>query len=327
MGNHGLQRRPRVDVFEVESRSRGPAEPYRSLGSELSMRGRWLNRRFARSMEGARSCSVRRRDWRIVVDCQPTSLLRRALVNALSRSKANSRTNTNARAWAVDRCSASAWMIRSWGSPDGWSGLTAAPTALTNHAVHRSGVRVFRFEHTTPSPPGDGRRSLGFGLSMRGRWLNRRFARSMEGTRSCSVRRSGWRIVVDCQPTSLLGRTIVNTLGRSRAKGCSNANPRACAVDCCSASAWMIRSWGSPDAWSGLTAAPTALTNHAVHRSGVRVVRFEHTTPSPPGDGRRCRVEVGTRFGFATLFPSVTVSYYFHSTLFDASTPKAGLTI
>lgn len=28
--NHGLQRRPRVDVFEVVSRSRGPAEPYRS---------------------------------------------------------------------------------------------------------------------------------------------------------------------------------------------------------------------------------------------------------------------------------------------------------
>jgi hypothetical protein len=28
--NHGLQRRPRVDDFEVESRSRGPAEPYRS---------------------------------------------------------------------------------------------------------------------------------------------------------------------------------------------------------------------------------------------------------------------------------------------------------
>lgn len=29
-GNHGLQRRPRVDVIEVDSRSRGPAEPYRS---------------------------------------------------------------------------------------------------------------------------------------------------------------------------------------------------------------------------------------------------------------------------------------------------------
>ncbi|EMB16080.1 hypothetical protein RE6C_03183 [Rhodopirellula europaea 6C] len=28
--NHRLQRRPRVDVFEVVSRSRGPAEPYRS---------------------------------------------------------------------------------------------------------------------------------------------------------------------------------------------------------------------------------------------------------------------------------------------------------
>ena len=28
--NHGLQRRPRVDVFEVVSRPRGPAEPYRS---------------------------------------------------------------------------------------------------------------------------------------------------------------------------------------------------------------------------------------------------------------------------------------------------------
>jgi|SRR6056297_1970741 len=126
---------------------------------------------------------------------------------------------------------------------------------------------------------------------MRGRWLKRRFARSIEGTRSCSVRRRGWRIVVDCQPTSLVARSLVNTLGRSRAKGCSNANARACAVDCCSASAWMIRSWGSPDAWSGLTAAPTALTNHAVHRSGVRVVRFEHTTPSPPGDGQRYPTE------------------------------------
>src|SRR6056297_918172 len=110
-------------------------------------------------MDGARSCSVRRRGWSSDFDCQPTSLLARMLVNTLSRSKANSRTNTNARAWAVDRCSALAWMIRSWGSPDAWSGLTAAPTALTNHAVHRSGVRVFRFEHTTPSPPGDGRRS------------------------------------------------------------------------------------------------------------------------------------------------------------------------
>lgn len=29
--NHGLQRRPRLDVFEVESRSRGPAEPCRYL--------------------------------------------------------------------------------------------------------------------------------------------------------------------------------------------------------------------------------------------------------------------------------------------------------
>src|SRR6056297_1923171 len=113
----------------------------------------------------------------------------------------------------------------------------------------------------------------------------------MEGTRSCSVRRRDWRIVVDCQPTSLLRRALVNTLSRSRAKGCSNANARACAVDCCSASAWMIRSWGSLDVWSGLTAAPTALTNHAVHRSGVRVVRFEHTTPSPPGDGRRSPAE------------------------------------
>jgi len=130
-------------------------------------------------------------------------------------------------------------------------------------------------------------RSLGSDLSMRGRWLNRRFARSMEGSRSCSVKRRGSRIVVDCQSTSLLGRTLVNTLGRSKASGRSNANPRGFAVDCCSALAWMIRSWGSLDVWSGLTAAPTALTNHAVHRSGVRVVRFEHTTPSPPGDGRR----------------------------------------
>src|SRR6056297_2425882 len=113
----------------------------------------------------------------------------------------------------------------------------------------------------------------------------------MEGTRSCSVRRRGWRIVVDCQPTSLLGRTIVNTLGRWKEKGRSNANARACAVDRCSASAWMIQSWGLPDVWSGLTAAPTALTNHAVHRSGVRVLRFEHTTPSPPGDGRRSAME------------------------------------
>src|SRR6056297_1016877 len=129
---------------------------------------------------------------------------------------------------------------------------------------------------------------------MRGRWLKRRFARSREGTRSCSVRRRGWRIVVDCQPTSLVARSLVNTLGRSRAKGCSNANARACAVDCCSASAWMIRSWGSPDAWSGLTAAPTALTNHAVHRSGVRVVRCEHTTPAPPGDGQRSPTDATT---------------------------------
>ncbi len=30
MQNHGLQRRPRVDVFEMVSRPRGPAEPYRS---------------------------------------------------------------------------------------------------------------------------------------------------------------------------------------------------------------------------------------------------------------------------------------------------------
>src|SRR6056297_2294580 len=156
-----------------------------------------------------------------------------------------------------------------------------------NKAMQRSGVSGVLHWLGRLSPPVDGQRSLGSELSMLGRWLNRRFARSMEGTRSCSVRRSGWRIVVDCQPTSLLGRTIVNTLGRSRAKGCSNANPRACAVDCCSALAWMIRSWGSLDVWSGLTAAPTALTNHAVHRSGVRVVRFEHTTPSPPGDGRR----------------------------------------
>ena len=29
--NHRLQRRPRADVFEVVSRSRGPAEPYRYL--------------------------------------------------------------------------------------------------------------------------------------------------------------------------------------------------------------------------------------------------------------------------------------------------------
>ena len=28
--NHGLQRRPRIAVIEVVSRSRGPAEPYRS---------------------------------------------------------------------------------------------------------------------------------------------------------------------------------------------------------------------------------------------------------------------------------------------------------
>src|SRR6056297_1749273 len=251
-------------------------------------------------MDGARSCSVRRRGWSSDFDCQPTSLLARTLVNTLSRSKANSRTNTNARAWAVDRCSALAWVIRSWGSLDVWSGITAAPTALTNHAVHRSGVSVFRFEHTTPSPPGDGRRSLGSELSMLGRWLNRRFARSMEGTRSCSVRRSGWRIVVDCQPTSLLRRALMNTLSRSRAKGCSNANARACAVDCCSASAWMIRLWGSLDVWSGLTAAPTALTNDAVHRSGVRVVRFEHTTPSPPGDGRRSPTEGLKLFAVAT---------------------------
>lgn len=30
LANHGLQRRPRVYVFEVESHPRGPAEPYRS---------------------------------------------------------------------------------------------------------------------------------------------------------------------------------------------------------------------------------------------------------------------------------------------------------
>ena len=42
-GNHGLQRRPRVDVFEVESRSRGPAEPYRSPAHSYPTNARNIN--------------------------------------------------------------------------------------------------------------------------------------------------------------------------------------------------------------------------------------------------------------------------------------------